>query len=65
MKDRLEADTNRLFWGKPEEIHLEKQCTGTVKAVVMLYRAPRSLEPVTDSKGRLHYQYYSLVQVKA
>jgi hypothetical protein len=65
LKDRLEADMNRLFWGKPEEIHLEKQCTGTVEAVTMLYRAPRSLEPVTNSKGCRHYQYYSIVQVKA
>jgi hypothetical protein len=51
--------------GEPQEIHLEKRCTGTVKAVVMPYRAPRSLEPTTDSKGRWHYQYYSIVQVKA
>jgi hypothetical protein len=65
LKDRLEADMNRLFWGKPEEIHLKKQCTGTVEAVTMPYRAPRSLEPVTNSKGCRHYQYYSIVQVKA
>ncbi len=31
----------------------------------MPYRAPHSLEPITDSKGRRHYQYYSIVQVKA
>jgi len=30
----------------------------------MPYRAPCSVEPVTDSKGRKHYQYYSIVQVK-
>ena len=43
------------FWGKPQEIHLEKWCTGTVEAVAMPYRARRSLEPVTDSKGHRHY----------
>ena len=64
-KDRLEADANGLFWGKPQEIHLEKRCTGTIEAIVMPYCAPRSLEPVTDSRGRRHYQYYSIVQVKA
>lgn len=64
-KDRLEVDANGLFWGKPQEIHLEKRCTGTVEAVAMPYRAPRSIEPITDSKGRRHYQYYSIVQVKA
>ncbi len=64
-KDRVEADVNGLFWGKPQEIHLEKQCTGTVEAVAMPYRAPRSIEPITDSKGRRHYQYYLIVQVKA
>jgi hypothetical protein len=64
-KDRVEADANGLFWGKPQEIHLEKRCTGTVEAVSMPYRAPCSLEPVTDSRGRRHYQYYSIVQVKA
>jgi len=64
-KDKLEADANGLFWGKPQEIHLDKRCTGTVEAVVMPYRAPRSLEPVTDSKGRRHYQYHSIVHVKA
>ena len=64
-KDRLEADANGLFWGKPQEIHLEKRCTGSVEAVAMPYRAPRSLEPITDSKGRRHYQYYSIVHVKA
>ncbi len=31
-KDRVEADANGLFWGKPQEIHLEKWCTGTVEA---------------------------------
>jgi hypothetical protein len=64
-KDQLEADANGLFWGKPQEIHLEKRCTGTVEAVVMPYRASRSLEPVTDLKGRRHYQYHSIVHVKA
>jgi hypothetical protein len=64
-KDRLEADANGLFWGKPQEIHLEKQCTGTVEAVAMPYRAPRSLEPITDLRGRRHYQNYSIVHVKA
>jgi hypothetical protein len=64
-KDRLEADTNGLFWEKPQEIHLKKRCTGTVEAIEMPYRAPRSLEPVSYSKGRQHYQYYSIVQVKA
>ncbi len=64
-KDWLEADTNGLFCGKPQEIHLEKQCTGTIEAVAMPYRAPRSLEPITDSRGRRHYQYYLIVHVKA
>jgi hypothetical protein len=50
-KNRLEADANGLFWGKPQEIHLEKRCTSTVEAVAMPYRAPRSLEPITDSRG--------------
>jgi hypothetical protein len=31
----------------------------------MPYRVPCSLEPFTDLKGRRHYQYYSIVQVKA
>ena len=31
----------------------------------MPYRVPRSLEPITDSRGRRHYQYYMIVQVKA
>ena len=64
-KDLLKADANGLFWGKPQEIHLEKWCTGTVKAVAMPYCAPCSLEPVTGSRGRRHYQYYSIVHVKA
>ncbi len=64
-KDQLEADAIRLFWGKSQEIHLKKRCTGTIEAVAMPYRAPRSLEPITDSRGRRHYQYYSIVHVKA
>jgi hypothetical protein len=64
-KDWVEADANGLFWGKPQEIHLEKQCTVTVEAVAMPYRAPRFLEPIMDSRGRRHYQYYSIVHIKA
>ena len=64
-KDRLEGDANGLFWGKPQEIHLEKRCIGTIEAVAMPYHAPRSLKPVTDSNGRRYHQFYSIVHVKA
>ena len=60
-KDKIEADVNRLFWGKSQEIHLKKRCTGTVKTTAMPYRIPPPLEPITDKHGRRHYQYHTIV----
>ncbi len=64
-RDKIDADVNGLFWGKPQEIHLKKRCTGTVETTAMPYRAPPPLEPITDKYGRRHYQYHTIVQVKA
>jgi hypothetical protein len=64
-RDKVEADVNGLFWGKPQEIHLKKRCTGTVETTAMPYRAPPPLAPVTDKHGRRHYQYHTIIQVKA
>jgi hypothetical protein len=63
-RDKVDADVNGLFWGKPQEIHLKKRCTGTVETTAMLHRAPPPLEPITDKRGRRHYQYHTIVQVK-
>ena len=48
------ADTNRLFWGKLQEIHLKKRCMGM----------PSIVAPIMDSRGHRHYQYNSIVLVK-
>jgi len=65
LRDKAEADVNGLFWGKPQEIHLKKRCTGTIETTAMPYRAPPPLAPITDKHGRRHYQYHMIVQVKA
>ncbi len=63
--DKIEADVNGLFWGKPQEIHLKKQCTGTVETTAMPYRAPPPIVPITDKHGGRHHQYHMIIQVKA
>ena len=52
LRDKAEADVNGLFWGKPQEIHLKKHCTGTIKTTAMPYRAPPPLAPITVKHGR-------------
>jgi hypothetical protein len=64
LKDKIKPDANRNYWGKPQEIHLKKKCTGTPKTVAMPYKAPFPLKPVTNARGRRHCQFHTIVQVK-
>jgi hypothetical protein len=64
LKDKIEPDANGKYWGKPQEIHLKKRCTGTPKTVAIPYKAHYPLEPVTDARGRRHYQFHTIVLVK-
>jgi hypothetical protein len=63
-KDKIKPDANGDYWGKPQEIHLKKKYTGTPESTMMPYNAPSPLEPVTDARGRRHYQFHTIVQVK-
>ena len=63
--DKIEADVNGLFWGKPQEIHLKKRCTGTIETTAMPYRAPPPIVHITDKHGHRHHQYHTIIQVKA
>ena len=65
LADKHKADARDLFWGKPQEIHLKKRCTGTIEMTAMPYRALPPLAPITDKHGRRHHQYHTIVQVKA
>jgi hypothetical protein len=64
LKDKIEPNANRNYWGKPQEIHLKKKCTGTPKTVAMPYKAPYPLKPVTNARGRRHYQFHTIVLIK-
>ncbi len=58
-------DANGLFWGKPQEIHLEKRCMGMTEPVVMPYHVPSIIAaPIPDSRGCHHYQYNTIVLMK-
>ena len=65
LHDKIEVDANGLFWGKPQEIHLKKRCTGTIETTAMPYRAPPPIVPITDKHGHRHHQYHTIIQVKA
>ncbi len=43
---------------------MQKKCTGTPKSMAMPYKAPSLLEPITDGRGRWHYQFHMVVEVK-
>ena len=62
-QDKVEADTARKYWGKPHEIVFKQKLTGTPICEAIPYRAP-GLSPVEDNRGRMHYQYNTLVVVK-
>ncbi len=47
--NKIEADTNKLFWGKPYEILIEKHLTGI--------HTGRRVSSLVDDRGRVHYQY--------
>jgi hypothetical protein len=64
LKDKIKPNANRNYWGKPQEIHLKKRCTGTPKTVVMPYKAPYPLKPTTNARGCRHYQFHTIVLVK-
>ena len=40
LHNKLKANANGLYWGKPREAHLKKRCTGTPKSIVMPYQVP-------------------------
>ena len=61
-RDKIEPDTNGLFWGKPYEIYFEKNLTGTPNCNDIPYRAPGIESPV-DKRGRAHHQYHTMVIV--
>ena len=61
-RDKIEPDTNGLFWGKPYEIYFEKNLTGTPDCNDIPYRAPGIESPV-DKRGRAHHQYHTMVIV--
>ncbi len=63
-QDKLKANVNGLFWGKPQEIHLKKRCLGMLETMTMPYHAPSIVGPITNSWGRRHYQYNTIVLVK-
>ncbi len=63
-KDKIKPKANRNYWGEPQEIHLKKRCRGMPETVTMPYKAPYPLKPVTNPKGRRHYQFNTVVLVK-
>jgi hypothetical protein len=63
-KDKINPDTNKNYWGKPQKIHLKKKCTGKPESMAMPYKAPSPLEPLTNARGCQHYQFHMIVQVK-
>ena len=47
-KDKIEPDTNGLYWGDLQEVHLKSKCTGTpITQVRSTKRPPQSMSPGT------------------
>ena len=63
FKDKVEPDANGLYWGKPQEIHLKKKCTGTVVTDPTDYRAPPKVDPV-NYRGKKNYQFHTIITCK-
>ena len=61
-RDKIEPDTNGLFWGKPYEIYFEKNLTGTPDCNDIPYRA-LGIESPVDKHNRVHHQYHTMVIV--
>jgi hypothetical protein len=60
FKDKVEPDANGVYWGDPQNIHLEEKCTGTVVALAKVYCAPTKVEAI-KYKGRRNYQFNTIV----
>jgi hypothetical protein len=58
-RDKIEPDTNGLFWGKPYEIYFEKNLIGAPDCNDILYRAPGIESPV-DKRNCAHHQYHTM-----
>jgi len=61
-RDKIEPDTNGLFWGKPYEICFEKNLTGTPDCNDIPYRAP-GIKSLVDKRNCAHHQYHTMVIV--
>jgi hypothetical protein len=63
FKDKVEPDASGVYWGDPQKVHLKEKCTGTVKALAKVYRAPTKVEAI-KYKGRRSYQFNTIVSCK-
>ncbi len=63
FKDKVEPDASGVYWGDPQKVHLKEKCTGTVKALVKVYRAPTKVEAI-KYKCRRSYQFNTIVSCK-
>ena len=63
FKGKIKPDANGLYWGKPQEIHLKKKCTGTVDTDPTDYRTPPKVDPV-NYRGRKNYQFHTIITCK-
>jgi hypothetical protein len=61
-RDKIEPDTNGLFWGKPYKIYFKKNLTETPDCNDIPYRAPCIESPV-DKRNHAHHQYHTMVIV--
>jgi len=62
FKDKVKHDVSGIYWGDSQKVHLKEKCTGTVKALAKVYRAPT--KEAIKYKGRRNYQFNTIVSCK-
>ena len=60
-KDKIEPDTNGLYWGDPQKVHLKSKCTGTPITQAKVYQAPPTAVVIRDRNGHWNYQFHTII----
>ena len=63
FKDKVEPDTNGVYWGNFQKVHLKEKCMGTVVSLAKVYRAPAKVEAIKD-RGKQNYQFNMIISCK-
>ncbi len=63
-KNKIKSNTNEVYWGDPQKVHLKSKSTGTPITQAKVYQAPPIVDVSTDRKGRQNYQFHTIVSCK-